>query len=134
MKVLIVSSSHGLMTSLVVSYTAAGYDVLIAANTVEALGMIMGEDPDLVVLELDEHGPDGCWQMRSVSSVPLIALSAGSEADRLMALYRGADICLPVPFDYEALLAHSDALLRRQDSERLLLGRQQLQGSWLAEG
>ncbi|MGC9350283.1 MAG: response regulator transcription factor [Anaerolineae bacterium] len=133
MKVLIVSSSHRLMTSLVVYFAAAGYEVLTATNTVAALGMIMGEEPDLVILELDERGPDACWQIRSVSQVPLIALCAGSETERIMALYRGADICLAMPVDYESLLAHSRALLLREHREWLPLSVQ-MKDPWLATG
>ena len=116
-RILIVGSYPSLVASLEACFSLVGYDVLTANNAVVALGMILGEKPDLVVQEFDERGADGCRQIRSVSDVPLIALCAGSEDDRITALYRGADICLAMPFDYGILLAHSRALLRRQESD-----------------
>ena len=112
MRVLIVGSAPNLVASLKACFTVAGYDVLTADNAVAALGMVLGENPNLVIQELDERGSDCCWQIRSVSNVPLLALCAGSEGDRITALYRGADICLAISFDYDLLLAHSQALLR----------------------
>ena len=118
MKILIVGHRPPLLTSLKSCFAAAGYDVLTVDNTVIAMGIVMAKKPDLVVQQLGDRGPDACWQIRSISSVPLIALGDGSESERLMAIYRGADVCLPVSVECDLLLAHSRALLRRAGFQR----------------
>lgn len=72
---------------------------------------------DLVVLDLllpHESGLDLCRELRAKSRIPIIMLTAVSEAtDRTIGLEMGADDYIAKPFDAHELLARIRAVLRR---------------------
>lgn len=80
---------------------------------------------DVVVLDLDLpriSGLDVLRRLRSISTVPVIALSAReSEVDRVLALELGADDCMPKPCSLAELVSRVRALLRRCEYERAAL-------------
>ena len=94
-----------------------GYDVQIAASGQEALQLARDTPFDLVVLDLTMPRMDGlevCRRLRRGVNVPILMLTARSAvADRIVGLDSGADDYLTKPFDFEELLAHVRALLRR---------------------
>ena len=94
-----------------------GYDVQIAASGQEALQLARDTTFDLVVLDLTMPRMDGlevCRRLRRGVNVPILMLTARSAvADRIVGLDSGADDYLTKPFDFEELLAHMRALLRR---------------------
>lgn len=74
--------------------------------------------PELMILDLmmpNKGGLEVCTEIRcSNSAVPIIIISAKSTvADRIQALGLGADDYLPKPFAHAELLAHVEALIRR---------------------
>jgi two-component system response regulator RegX3 len=75
---------------------------------------------DLVLLDLglpDLDGYDVCRQLRAVSAVPIIVVTArGSEVDKVVGLELGADDYLVKPFGFRELLARIRAVLRRVES------------------
>jgi DNA-binding response OmpR family regulator len=84
-----------------------------------ALGLARAEagEHDIVLLDLMLPGLDGlsvCKQLRKVSGVPVIMLTArGEEVDRIVGLELGADDYLPKPFSPRELVARMRAVLRR---------------------
>ena len=94
-----------------------GYDVQIAASGQEALQLARDTPFDLVVLDLTMPRMDGlevCRRLRRGVSIPILMLTArDAVADRIVGLDSGADDYLTKPFDFEELLAHVRALLRR---------------------
>jgi two-component system OmpR family response regulator len=72
---------------------------------------------DLVVLDVMLRQEDGfslCRQVRAVSKVPIIMLTAaGDLTDRIVGLEVGADDYVTKPFDQRELLARVKAVLRR---------------------
>ena len=94
-----------------------GYDVQIAASGQEALQLARETPFDLVVLDLTMPRMDGlevCRRLRRGVNVPILMLTARSAVtDRIVGLDSGADDYLTKPFDFEELLAHVRALLRR---------------------
>ena len=94
-----------------------GYDVQIAAGGQEALQLARETPFDLVVLDLTMPRMDGlevCRRLRRGVNVPILMLTARSAVtDRIVGLDSGADDYLTKPFDFEELLAHVRALLRR---------------------
>src|SRR5260370_25403033 len=97
-----------------------GYDVMVAADGLEAL-KLAGEHPlDLVLLDIGMPGPDGTQvlvALRRESRVPVIMVSAsGREQDKVQALDLGADDYLTKPFGVDELLARVRATLRRAGS------------------
>lgn len=98
-----------------------GYDVEVASTGDEALRLVAGRAPDLIVLDLglpDIEGTEVCRRIREHLTVPIIVLSArGAEADKVNALDLGADDYVTKPFGPEELLARIRAALRRVMSE-----------------
>jgi two-component system KDP operon response regulator KdpE len=97
-----------------------GYDVIVAADGLEAL-KLAGEHPlDLVLLDIGMPGPDGTQvlaALRRESRVPVIMVSArGREQDKVQALDLGADDYLTKPFGVDELMARVRVSLRRAGS------------------
>ena len=114
---LVVDDEPQILRSLRTALTAAGYDIQTAATGEEALRLLQGRLPDLVILDLVLPGISGlevCRRLREHSSVPILVLSArGEERDKVAALDLGADDYLTKPFGVEELLARIRAALRR---------------------
>jgi DNA-binding response OmpR family regulator len=76
-----------------------------------------GINYDLVLLDVMLPGMDGfevLRQIRSVSSIPVLLLTArGEDVDRIVGLEIGADDYLPKPFNPRELVARIRAVLRR---------------------
>ena len=116
-RLLVVDDEPQILRSLRTALTAAGYDIQTAATGEEALRLLQGRLPDLVILDLVLPGISGlevCRRLREHSSVPILVLSArGEERDKVAALDLGADDYLTKPFGVEELLARIRAALRR---------------------
>ena len=95
-----------------------GYEVIEAGDGEEALD-IFYEDKDISLLVLDVmmpklNGWDVCREIRKISKVPIIMLTAkGDEQDELNGFEIGADEYISKPFSPKILVARVTALLRR---------------------
>jgi len=82
-----------------------------------ALAEFEQKSPDIVVLDLMLPGLDGmmvCRQIRNISQVPLLILTAREDAfDEVSGLEQGADDYINKPVQPRVLLARLRALLRR---------------------
>lgn len=82
-----------------------------------ALTALLQQQPDLVLLDLMLPGTDGltiCRELRKVSSVPIIMLTARvEEIDRLLGLELGADDYICKPYSPREVVARVKAVLRR---------------------
>ncbi|HEY3232432.1 MAG TPA: response regulator transcription factor [Roseiflexaceae bacterium] len=116
-KILIVDDDPKIRSVLGRGLRFEGYDVQIAASGQEALQLARETPFDLVVLDLTMPRMDGlevCRRLRRGVSIPILMLTArDAVADRIVGLDTGADDYLTKPFDFEELLAHVRALLRR---------------------
>lgn len=96
---------------------AAGYEVITAATGEEALSLVAGKNPDLIILDIRLPGIDGyevCARIREFSSVPVIMLTAkGEEQEKVQGLRLGADDYVTKPFGAEELMARVETVLRR---------------------
>jgi two-component system KDP operon response regulator KdpE len=97
-----------------------GYDVIVAADGMEALKRAAEHPLDLILLDIGMPGPDGTQvlaALRRETRVPVIIVSArGREQDKVQALDLGADDYLTKPFGVDELLARVRATLRRAGS------------------
>jgi two-component system, OmpR family, KDP operon response regulator KdpE len=122
-RVLVVDDEPRIVAFLKVKLKASGYEVLSACNGLDALEQVQSQEPNLLVLDVVMPGLDGfetLKQVRSLSSIPVIMLSAKGDAiDRIKGLGLGADDYLPKPFSPDELVARIEAVKRRiTSSER----------------
>ena len=106
------------LVSLVKSYLEQeGYRVLTAYNGREALDVVAGEDPDLIVLDVMMPEMDGYAFMRehrAQNNTPIILLTARVDDDeKVIGLELGADDYITKPFRPRELVARVRAVLRR---------------------
>ncbi len=96
-----------------------GYDADTASDGVQALRMFNEDAYDLVVLDLMLPGIRGervCEEIRAVSAVPIIMVTAKSGEDDVIAgLDAGADDYIIKPFSPRVLMARIRANLRNSD-------------------
>jgi two-component system, OmpR family, phosphate regulon response regulator OmpR len=93
------------------------WHVVTAASGVEALGLLLEHDVDLVLLDVMMPGMDGfelTQAVRERGETPILLLTARGDAeDRIKGLSLGADDYLPKPFEPEELVLRINAILRR---------------------
>jgi DNA-binding response OmpR family regulator len=94
-----------------------GYEVVQAANGLEALRLAAEHPPDLVILDLMLPGMDGfevASRLRSVSAVPILMVTGRvDEADKLAGFGVGADDYITKPFRPRELVMRVQAMMRR---------------------
>ena len=93
------------------------YETKIVGDGESALREFPSFKPNLVLLDLMLPGIDGyqvCRELRTVSQVPIIMLSAKGEIfDKVLGLEIGADDYITKPFSMEELVFRIEAILRR---------------------
>ncbi len=96
-----------------------GFDVAVEGEGNAAIGRILAEKYDGVVLDIGLPGADGiaiCRTVRDKFAGPIIMLTArGDEIDEVVALEVGADDYMAKPVRPRALLARLRMHLRRSD-------------------
>lgn len=117
-RLLIVDDDPGIRDSLSRALGFEGYEVSVAADGDQALGMIEPSRYDAVVLDVMMPGTDGLAVARSMrgegDATPILMLTARhAVTDRVAGLDAGADDYLVKPFSLDELLARLRALLRR---------------------
>ena len=109
------------LAGLIVEYLEPqGFCVIHEVRGDRAPGRILGERPDLVVLDLMLPGLDGhgvCRKIRPRFKGPVMMLTARDEdLDQVLGLELGADDYVVKPVQPRVLLARIRALLRRYDA------------------
>jgi two-component system KDP operon response regulator KdpE len=116
-RVLVVEDDADIRRLLRALMEAERYRVVEAESSARALIEVRSHQPDVVILDLglpDHDGQEVIVQVRQVSSVPIIVLSARTmEAEKVRALDAGADDYVTKPFEVGELLARVRAALRR---------------------
>ncbi|HSR45410.1 MAG TPA: response regulator transcription factor [Acidimicrobiia bacterium] len=128
--ILIVEDDQSIREITKLGLRDAGFSVHTAADGEEALLRFRRDQPDLVVLDVMLPKRDGlevCRAIRAESSVPVVMLTARSDAiDVVVGLESGADDYVTKPFEMPVLVARIRAALRRahllDPAETLTLG------------
>jgi two-component system KDP operon response regulator KdpE len=119
-RILVVDDEPQLTRVLRTGLKSRGYDVRAAADGVAGFETFSDWLPDLVITDLAMPNMDGlefCRQVRAISQVPIIILSAkGEEKIKVEALDIGADDFVTKPFGIDELLARVRASLRRANA------------------
>ncbi|WP_436853442.1 response regulator transcription factor [Bacillus altitudinis] len=117
-KVLIIDDEKEILELIHTVLTREGIDQVLTASTArDGLTQFHQEQPDLVILDImlpDGEGYDICKQIRDVSHVPIIFLSAkGEESDKIVGLAIGGDDYITKPFSPKEFAYRVKAQLRR---------------------
>ncbi len=119
-KILVVDDDENISELIRLYLEKEGFDVAIAGDGLEAIELFKRTTPDLVVLDIMLPGADGwqvCREIRKVSQIPVIMLSAKGETfDKVLGLELGADDYMVKPFEPKELTARVKAVLRRTGS------------------
>jgi DNA-binding response OmpR family regulator len=115
--ILLADDDPALSQVLVMTLESQGYVVVRAADGIECLQMAYEHHPDLILLDILMPRKDGrevCRQLRTMSPVPIIFISAlGTGQNKTDGLNDGADDYVAKPFTQEELIARVQAVLRR---------------------
>lgn len=116
-KILIVDDDVNIAELISLYLTKECFDTMIVNDGEAAIKQFSLYQPNLVLLDLMLPGIDGyevCREIRKLSSVPIIMLSAKGEIfDKVLGLELGADDYIIKPFDSKELVARVRAVLRR---------------------
>jgi two-component system response regulator RegX3 len=118
-RILIVEDEASLADTVRYNLEREGYGVVVASDGRRALDRFRMDDPSLVILDLmlpELSGLDVCRQIRQISNVPIIIVTAkDAEADKVSGLELGADDYVTKPFSVRELVSRVRAHLRRED-------------------
>jgi DNA-binding response OmpR family regulator len=118
-QILIVDDDVLLRRSLAFNLEKAGYSASTAATAEDALKIIQYNRPTLVLLDIGLPGIDGLEAVKQIKDrydLPVIFLTARRrELDEVLGLELGADDYVTKPFDFDVLLAHIKAVIRRSE-------------------
>lgn len=129
-KILVVEDELALNQELCFALESAGYDAVGVTDGNNAILAFKDFNPDLVLLDLMIPGKNGievCEEIRAISGVPVIMLTARTEDEHVVeGLEAGADdyIFKPMP-SFKVLQARIEARLRpmrEPEAKELLLG------------
>lgn len=116
-RVLLVEDDDELRELLARYLTNQGFTVREAANGRDGLALALGQDCDIVVLDImlpDISGLEVLRELRAETHLPVALLTArGDETDRIVGFEVGADDYIPKPCNPRELVARLQALLRR---------------------
>ncbi len=120
-KVLVVEDEASYSEALSYVLRKEGFEVAIAETGPDALTEFDRGGADIVLLDLMLPGLSGtevCRQLRQISTVPIIMVSAkDTEVDKVVGLELGADDYVTKPYSPRELVARIRAVLRRGTGE-----------------
>lgn len=121
-KILIVDDDENITELIALYLEKEGYNTKSVNNGTDAIDVFKSYLPNLVILDLMLPGRDGfdvCKDIRQVSNIPIIMLTAKGETfDKILGLELGADDYMVKPFDTKELTARVKAVLRRYSPKK----------------
>jgi len=120
-RILLIEDERNMSRFIELELQHEGYSVTVAYDGMVGLHLALGEEWDIILLDLmlpSMNGLDICCKVRAMKLTPIIMLTArDSIEDRVQGLDYGADDYIPKPFAIEELLARMRVVLRRQDQQ-----------------
>jgi DNA-binding response OmpR family regulator len=116
-RILVVDDDKTLVRLMREALSKAEFDVITAANGIDALQELYAKQPDLILLDVMMPRMDG-WEtahrVRQMSQVPIIMLTAkDEESDKLKGFAAGVDDYVTKPFSFAEIVARVQAVLNR---------------------
>jgi len=97
-----------------------GYTVIEAVDGMDAISKFKSEGADIIIMDIMMPELDGfsaCREIRKISDVPIIMLSArGEEYDKINGFEIGIDDYVVKPFSPKELMLRIDAIMKRARS------------------
>lgn len=125
-RILVVDDDPNISELLNIYLEKEGYEVRTAADGNEGVALFKAYSPDLVLLDIMMPRKDGwqvCREIREISSVPIIMITAKGETnDKVLGLELGADDFIVKPFDMKEVFARIKAVLRRYSNANTING------------
>jgi two-component system phosphate regulon response regulator PhoB len=122
--ILVVEDEPGIQEVLKFNLGQHGHDVVVANDGEDAISLLRGALPDLILLDWMLPGMSGIDVARKIRGdsrlrgIPIIMLTARSEErDKVQGLDTGADDYITKPFSPRELMARIKAVLRRRAPE-----------------
>ncbi len=118
-KVLVVDDESEIRDLLRTSLSAQGYEVVVASNGEEAIGLAKRENPQVILLGIEMPGIDGietCKRLKAEEKtrlIPIIMMTTLGDRD-IEAYLEGAADVVNKPFDIAELTFRVKSLLRVQ--------------------
>lgn len=116
-RILIVEDEVSITLNIECALQREGFEAVSCTTCAAALESISSANFDLVILDVglpDGSGFDLCRDLRRISSIPIIMLTARSDViDRVVGLELGADDYVTKPFSPRELSARVKTILRR---------------------
>ena len=129
--VLIADDEAQIREILRIYFEKEGFKVLEAADGAEAIVQAQASKPDILILDVMMPVLDGlevCKQVRKISDMPIIMLTAKDEDDdRILGLETGADDYITKPFNTREVVARVKAVLRRSGQIVAVKGKEILE-------
>ncbi|HRX86030.1 MAG TPA: response regulator [Phycisphaerae bacterium] len=118
MRVLVIEDNPKMAAMIQQGLGEQGYNVDVAHRGHDGQDLAASGAHELIILDImlpDMDGIDVCRNLRRIGlATPVLMLTALSETrDKILGLDSGADDYLTKPFEFDELLAHVRALLRR---------------------
>lgn len=119
--ILVVDDNEQILDILTQYIKKENWPFLTASTGEEALKLFKAVNPSLILLDIMLPGIDGlevCRRIRSVSSVPILMITARDEdADRILGLDIGADDYIVKPFSPGEVMARIRSVIRRMKTQ-----------------
>ncbi|MCT2023702.1 MtrAB system response regulator MtrA [Corynebacterium sanguinis] len=120
-RILVVEDDPAINEMLTIVLESEGFETQSVTDGAEAVPVFNDYDPDIVLLDLmlpGMNGVDICREIRKVSAVPIVMLTAKTDTvDVVLGLESGADDYITKPFKPKELIARIRARLRRTEEE-----------------
>lgn len=121
LKILIIEDEPSIRDNIEYALNTEGFDPVCAETGAEGLEKLAENDLVMIILDIglpDANGFDLCREIRKLSDIPIIFLTArSSEIDRIIGLEIGGDDYLTKPFSPRELTARIRAVLRRTNRQ-----------------
>lgn len=119
-KILVVDDDPAINEMLTIVLEAEGFETKPVTDGAAAIPAFHDYNPDIILLDLMLPGMSGvdiCREIRKVSSIPIVMLTAKTDTvDVVLGLESGADDYITKPFKPKELVARIRARLRRTDN------------------
>jgi DNA-binding response OmpR family regulator len=121
-KILIVDNEPEIVQLLTLHLSREGFDVVGTTDSKTALGIVNGEQPDIILLDVvmpEVNGIDLCARIREEHDIPIIFLSCkNAVSDKVLGLSIGGDDYVTKPFSMAEVIARVKTNLRKSRTGR----------------